>query len=94
MEGRACYPAGTNCDMSPYIAPVFDYAHRGNSEPIGTSITGGFVYEGDLVASELGGKYIYADYGSKKIWALTFNDSNLYQNSWALVAKVSSLPPS
>jgi glucose/arabinose dehydrogenase len=47
-----------------YEDPVFEYAHsQGN-----ISITGGFVYRGTALPG-LTGKYIYADYGSGRIWA-------------------------
>lgn len=44
--------------------PVYAYGRRD-----GGSITGGFVYRGSLLP-ELFGKYIYADYLSKRVWAL------------------------
>ncbi len=50
------------------IDPVFDYHHS-----IGKSITGGGVYRGKR-APELYGKYIFADYVSGKVYALTYDD--------------------
>ena len=49
------------------IEPVFEYDHR-----IGKSITGGRVYQSDRV-SDLKGKYLYADYVTGKIWALSYD---------------------
>ena len=54
--------------LSEPIEPVFEYDHR-----IGKSITGGRVYQSDRV-SELTGKYLYADYVTGKIWALSYDD--------------------
>ena len=64
-EGFHCYNPSTGCDTSGKTYPVFEYSHS-----IGNSITGGYVYRGNYMP-ELVGKYIYADYGSGKIWALT-----------------------
>ena len=49
------------------IEPVFEYDHR-----IGKSITGGRVYQSDRVG-DLTGKYLYADYVTGKIWALSYD---------------------
>lgn len=56
-------------DVSPPIGPVWEYDHG-----IGKSITGGRVYRSNRVP-ELAGKYIYADYVSGAIWALTYDES-------------------
>ena len=49
------------------VEPVFEYDHM-----VGKSITGGTVYRGSRIP-ELAGKYIYADYVSGKVWALTYD---------------------
>jgi len=49
------------------IEPLWEYHHR-----VGKSITGGHVYRGKRFP-ELAGKYLYADYVSAKIWALTYD---------------------
>jgi len=64
-------PAG----FSNAINPIIDYAHSGPSTNIGNVITGGVVYRGDKFP-ELYGKYIFSDYGSGNIWALTNNGTN------------------
>jgi glucose/arabinose dehydrogenase len=68
-EGTHCYSV-PDCNSTGLQPPVWEYDH---SE--GISITGGYVYYGSLIPS-LQNKYIYGDYGSGKIWALTVNDSN------------------
>lgn len=52
------------------IEPVWEYDHQ-----IGKSITGGRVYRSSRVP-ELTGKYIYADYVSGRIWALTYDEAS------------------
>jgi glucose/arabinose dehydrogenase len=52
------------------IDPVFEYDHR-----IGKSITGGFVYRGGPVPA-LEGRYLYGDFVSGRLWAVTIEDSD------------------
>ena len=52
-----------------YIKPISSYGRKD-----GQSITAGFVYRGEYY-KKLTGKYIYADYGSGRIWALPANSS-------------------
>ncbi len=51
------------------IDPIWEYDHQ-----IGKSITGGRVYRSDRLP-ELQGKYLYADYVSGRVWALTYDES-------------------
>ena len=55
-------------EVSTPIDPVWEYDHS-----VGKSITGGRVYRSKRVP-ELVGKYIYADYVSGAIWALTYDE--------------------
>ena len=64
MEGRHCYKPSSGCDQSGLILPLAEYSHND-----GCSVTGGFVYRGQRLAS-LQGAYLYADYCSGKVWAL------------------------
>jgi uncharacterized repeat protein (TIGR03806 family) len=57
-------PALPKCDDPDLVAPIWDYPR---SE--GTTITGGYVYRGQKLA-QLYGKYVYADFGNGRIWAL------------------------
>jgi uncharacterized repeat protein (TIGR03806 family) len=52
--------------------PVYDYQHG----PEGNCVIGGYVYRGARFADELGGKYIFGDNGSGRIWALTSHGTN------------------
>lgn len=69
MEGFLCY--GT-CDTTGknLLRPVWDYPRSQ-----GYSVTGGYVYRGTAIPS-LVHKYIYGDYGTGRIWALTFNGTS------------------
>jgi glucose/arabinose dehydrogenase len=78
MEGKHCYQS--NCNQTGLKLPVWDYPR---SE--GLSVTGGFVYRGALLPS-LKGEYIYADYGSQKVWALDATDVNSPVNRQVVTA--------
>jgi glucose/arabinose dehydrogenase len=68
FEGNHCF--SPPCDTSGLVMPIWEYNHD-----TGRSVTGGFVYRG-IEVPELNGKYIYADYISGKIWALTYDGEN------------------
>jgi glucose/arabinose dehydrogenase len=59
----------TTHDVGKMIEPVWEYDHQ-----IGKSITGGRVYRSDRV-SQLSGKYLYADYVTGGVWALSVDPS-------------------
>ncbi len=73
-EAKRCYNPNKDCDNGNLIDPIHQYPR---SE--GISITGGFVYRGATLPS-LRGKYIYADYGTGKVWALSFDGSKMTNN--------------
>ena len=74
MEGTLCFDPGNNCPTDGLTLPVWDY---GRSE--GRSITGGHVYRGNRVP-ELVGSYVYADFESGRVWALTYDGSTVTDN--------------
>ena len=63
-EGLHCFPPGTPCEEGQHIPPFWEYQH-----PIGTSITGGLVYQGSAVPA-LTGQYIVGDFVSGRLWAV------------------------
>jgi glucose/arabinose dehydrogenase len=65
-EGKADYKASDSKPADPLVPPVWQYSHAKGD----VSITGGYVYEGAQNGA-LRGKYIYADYASGRVWALT-----------------------
>ena len=66
MEGMHCFPDSATCRGDGLTMPVWDYRHGAD----GCSITGGYVYRGKAVAG-LAGAYVYGDFCSGRIWALT-----------------------
>jgi glucose/arabinose dehydrogenase len=74
LEGTHCFNPAEGCDKSKYQLPIWEYGHDQNG---GYSITGGFVYRGKNL-DQLKGKYIYADYVSRNVWALTYDGKNAH----------------
>ncbi|MBI1860267.1 MAG: PQQ-dependent sugar dehydrogenase [Deltaproteobacteria bacterium] len=73
-EGSHLYPGGGSCP-STYVAPVYEYPRS-----VGACVTGGYVYRGTKLPN-LRGAYIYGDYVTKKIWAITLNNG-IATNTW------------
>lgn len=67
MEGFHCFEPSSGCDESGLEVPVWEYSHD-----LGSSITGGFVYRGEEAPS-LVGRYVFADFVSGRIWALSYD---------------------
>lgn len=90
MEGTHCFRPAQNCDSSGMTLPVAEYG-RG----LGVSITGGEVYRGKA-NPQLDGLYFYADYGSKRLWALGPAPAGAGTGPWrtAQVATLSGNPTS
>ena len=63
-EGAHDYDPAPQPPADPLIDPVAEYSHAE-----GRSITGGFVHRGAGVPS-LAGQYLFADFGSGRLWAL------------------------
>ena len=63
-EAHVCFPIGKTCTATGMIDPIYAYPRAD-----GNSVTGGFVYTGSAVPA-LKGKYVFADFGSGRIWAL------------------------
>ena len=82
FEGFHCYnspwPCTPPCDTTGLTMPIWEYNH---SE--GLSITGGYVYRGTLTP-ELTGKYVYGDFVTGKIWALSEDSTGQIENSLLL----------
>lgn len=64
MEGAQCFNPQTGCDPSGLTMPIAEYGRED-----GCSITGGYVYRGELYPW-LEGLYFFGDYCSGKVWTL------------------------
>lgn len=73
-EADICYNPRKDCDTGNLIDPIHQYPREE-----GISITGGIVYRGSRHAA-LKGKYLYADFGSGKVWALAFEGDKKTDN--------------
>jgi glucose/arabinose dehydrogenase len=67
MEASRCFDPREGCIRTDLVLPVAEHDRREAA-----SITGGYVYRGSAVP-DLFGLYVYADYVTGRIWALTDN---------------------
>lgn len=72
MEGDECYEP-TNCSQDGLAPPIWTYQPLEDGR---ASITGGFVYRGELIP-ELQGRYVFADFMDGRFWALHYNDGQV-----------------
>lgn len=82
MEADQCFEPD-NCNREGLITPVWSY-HQGSET--GHSVTGGYVCR-DKNLPELNGKYVFGDFVSGNIWALTYANNKAVKNE--LIAKLS-----
>ena len=75
MEGTSCYDS-PSCDEDGLELPVWEYELYVDGV---CSVTGGYVYRG-LSLWSLTGKYIYGDWCTGDIWALTYSDDGTHSN--------------
>lgn len=75
MEAGKCYRSST-CNIDGLKAPIFHYRQGSDT---GRSITGGYVCR-DKNLPELTGKYIYGDFVTGNIWALTHRNNQVMKN--------------
>ncbi|OGD22650.1 MAG: hypothetical protein A2W03_16235 [Candidatus Aminicenantes bacterium RBG_16_63_16] len=74
--GPAGGPAAFCAGASGLIDPVWEYGHSAGN----ISVTGGYVYRG-LTAASLRGAYLYGDFGTGRVWALTYDGVNPASNA-------------
>ncbi len=86
MEGSYCYPIENVCNMDNLTMPIFQYPNNANyiktligwnqNDAQGCSVTGGYVYRGDLIPT-LQGRYFFGDYCTGKTWSFTIVNNEL-----------------
>ncbi|MFP4354708.1 MAG: PQQ-dependent sugar dehydrogenase [Phycisphaerae bacterium] len=54
------------------VDPIYQYDHS-----VGQSITGGYVYRGELLDSEMVGRYFFADFITGRVWSLEYDGSDV-----------------
>lgn len=79
-EADVCYNPKKDCDPGSLTEPIHQYPRTE-----GVSITGGVVYRGSR-HPDLRGKYLYADYVSGKVWALTHENGKKTGNQLLLTS--------
>ena len=62
------------------LPPILEYAH-GSATNQGNSITGGVLYRGTRLPG-MTGRYVFSDYVSGHVWALTPNGTNVVGFEW------------
>jgi glucose/arabinose dehydrogenase len=87
MEANKCYRSVT-CNKDKLKSPIFHYRQGSDT---GSSITGGYVCR-DKDLPSLTGKYIYGDFVTGNIWALTHANNEVVKNE--LIARISGGLPS
>lgn len=72
MEGTLCTPGvNPSCqDTAGLLRPVWEYDRSAGD----VSVTGGYVYRG-LSIPDLHGRYVYGDFASGRIWALSTGEA-------------------
>lgn len=63
-EGAHCFEPAAGCSTDN-VDPITEYSHD-----LGSSITGGYVYRGSAIP-DLVGFYVFGDFGSGRIWAVS-----------------------
>ena len=65
MEAFHCFEPASGCRREGLLPPIYAYPH-----PEGISVTGGYVYRGKRIP-ELKGRYVFGDFGTGRLWALS-----------------------
>src|SRR5205823_12815722 len=75
MEGAHCFSPSTGCTTTGLLLPINEYDHS-----LGIAVTGGYVYRGRQFP-DLIGTYLFADFGSSRIWGLTETNRGTWTRS-------------
>jgi len=83
MEGTDCYDS-PSCDSEGLTPPIFQYELYVDGV---CSVTGGYLYRGPSLWG-LSGKYVYGDWCTGDIWALTYSDVGNHTNEHLITSGV------
>jgi len=83
MEGTSCYDS-PSCDEEYLEFPVWEYELYVDGV---CSVTGGYVYRGPSLWS-LMGRYIYGDWCTGDIWALTYSEDDNHTNEHLITSGI------
>ncbi len=72
-EGFVAFEGDGGAPVDPFVDPLHVYGRN-----LGRSITGGYVYRGDLIP-ELVGQYLFADYVTGRMWQLAHDNGGNVQ---------------
>lgn len=85
-EGFMCAKEGEpNCELTGAVAPIHAYPRA-----LGTSVTGGYVYLGSRIPA-LQGKYVFGDFTSGRMFALSLPDDRTQRVDAQSLGKLSML---
>lgn len=89
-EGTLPGPKTNQVVLNP-IPPIIEYSHCSpcNTNQ-GNAVTGGLVYRGRQL-SQLAGKYVFADYISGNLWAVTPNGTNVVTTNRTRLLGISNI---
>lgn len=87
-EGAHCFEPARGCRTEGLVEPIYEYPRDE-----GQSVTGGVVATGDRVPT-LKGKYVFGDFISGRLWALTLPEKSGEQAPVAALGKWPILPSS
>ena len=72
MEASLCFNPPEDCNDGTLTLPILEYGRA-----LGFSITGGYMYRGENIPA-LYGTYLYADYGTGRIWGATQGEEGIW----------------
>ena len=89
MEGKHCFSPASGCDQSGKTLPAAEQPQAGTAN---TAMIGGYVYRGSKIPAMVG-RYVYGDYGSRRIWTFTYSGENAGQPTVCDEAELTALKP-
>jgi glucose/arabinose dehydrogenase len=78
MEGLHCFNPASGCNMAGLTLPIAEYSHAE-----GNAVMGGYVYRGAAIPS-LQGLYVFADFGTGKIFTLQETSPGVWKRTLAV----------